>query len=394
MDRIKGKHKGVYYREHPTRKNGVRKDRYFYLRYTVNGRQREEGFGWESEGFTETKAAAEIETIREHIKKGEGYTSLAEKYQNTSFEERKKSQNMTFDEFFCNIYNPVYIKKNDGKANSYQKWAKPFIGDKRLGDITPADIEKIKRSVLDAGRQPATAERVLAHLSHMFNMARQENIYDGKNPLTTVKRPKYDNRRIRFFTKEESDILLKELKKISCQKKDFGAEYYKKNKISQLYEMVLASVYCGFRAGEIRQLKVYDIDFGTNFISIKDPKNSKNRRVPMPDVVRNMFARRIGELHLKPQDYIFRQKNGEPLTEISDQYYRIVDRLFNQNIDDPREKVVFHTCRHTYASWLVMAGVDLYTVKELMGHDTIEMTMRYAHLAPNKFKAAIAALNL
>ena len=87
-------------------------------------------------------------------------------------------------------------------------------------------------------------------------------------------------------------------------------------------------------------------------------------------------------------------KNGEPLTEISDQYYRIVDRLFNQNIDDPREKVVFHTCRHTYASWLVMAGVDLYTVKELMGHDTIEMTMRYAHLAPNKFKAAIAALNL
>ena len=100
----KTKFKGVYYRQHPTRKNGVRLDRYFILRYTVNGKQREEGYGWESEGYTETKAAAEIETIRENIKKGVGYTSLKEKKAGaTQAIQDKENENTTFADFY-NLY--------------------------------------------------------------------------------------------------------------------------------------------------------------------------------------------------------------------------------------------------------------------------------------------------
>ena len=73
------KSRGVRYREHPTRKNGIKKDRYFFIRYKISGKLHEEGFGWESQGYTEAKAAAEVETIRENIKKGTGYTSLKEK---------------------------------------------------------------------------------------------------------------------------------------------------------------------------------------------------------------------------------------------------------------------------------------------------------------------------
>ena len=76
MKTLKTKYKGVYYREHATRKNGIRKDRYFILRYTDNGIRKQEGYGWESAGYTETKAAAEIEILRENIKKGTGYRSL------------------------------------------------------------------------------------------------------------------------------------------------------------------------------------------------------------------------------------------------------------------------------------------------------------------------------
>ncbi|GHT93293.1 hypothetical protein FACS1894122_08290 [Alphaproteobacteria bacterium] len=63
---------------------------------------------------------------------------------------------------------------------------------------------------------------------------------------------------------------------------------------------------------------------------------------------------------------------------------------FNNGVNDDRQKVVFHTLRHTYASWLVMSGVDLYTVQKLMWHSTIAMTERYSHLAPDHLKKAVS----
>ena len=70
----------------------------------------------------------------------------------------------------------------------------------------------------------------------------------------------------------------------------------------------------------------------------------------------------------------------------------VSDLGFNEGITDRRDKVVFHTLRHTYASWLVQNGIDLYTVMRLMGHSTIAMTERYAHLAPNNLKNAVKTL--
>ena len=72
---------------------------------------------------------------------------------------------------------------------------------------------------------------------------------------------------------------------------------------------------------------------------------------------------------------------------------RAVNALgLNDGIADRRQKVVFHTLRHTYASWLVAAGTDLYTVQRLLGHQSIALTERYAHLAPDTLKAATRAL--
>jgi site-specific recombinase XerD len=69
-----------------------------------------------------------------------------------------------------------------------------------------------------------------------------------------------------------------------------------------------------------------------------------------------------------------------------------VDDLFNKGVDDPRQRVFFHTLRHTYASWMVMEGVDLYTLKELLGHKDLTMTQRYAHLAPDTLRGAVNVL--
>jgi site-specific recombinase XerD len=81
------------------------------------------------------------------------------------------------------------------------------------------------------------------------------------------------------------------------------------------------------------------------------------------------------------------------IDSVSKSFSRAIETLgFNNGIDDHRQKVVFHTLRHTYASWLVMSGVDLYTVQKLMGHSTISMTERYSHLAPDHLKKAVKML--
>src|SRR5690606_10854905 len=95
----------------------------------------------------------------------------------------------------------------------------------------------------------------------------------------------------------------------------------------------------------------------------------------------------------KPSDFVFEGRRGQ-LNILSYTFRRIVEKLgFNKGIDDPRLKVCFHTCRHSYASWMVDQGQDLYTVQKLLGHKTNVMTQRYAHLSENKLRDAANALS-
>lgn len=112
---------------------------------------------------------------------------------------------------------------------------------------------------------------------------------------------------------------------------------------------------------------------------------------PMHALVKAMLQRRYRD---DQEGYIFKARNGGKITDLSDTFQRTVDKLgFNDGITDPRQKVVFHTLRHTYASWLVMKGVDLYTTQKLMGHKSNQMTQRYAHLAPGYLEKAVNSLD-
>jgi len=111
----------------------------------------------------------------------------------------------------------------------------------------------------------------------------------------------------------------------------------------------------------------------------------------MTMAVKKMLQKRVPE---SPVDYVFKGKrHGDKIKTIS-RFFRLVveDLRFNKSINDRRRRISFHTLRHTFASWLALQGETLPTIKELMGHKTLEMTMRYAHLMPDQKKRA--TLNL
>ena len=197
----------------------------------------------------------------------------------------------------------------------------------------------------------------------------------GENPVKGVKMPTLSNRRERFLTHEEADLLLKELLKVS----------------KSVHDQSLLSLHCGLRAGEIFNLKGQDLDFENGVIHIMDSKKTAKRAAYMTQAVREMLKANLPE---NLNDLIFKDRwHGEQIRIISKTFDRAVDRLgFNKGIEDRRQKVVFHTLRHTFASWLAIGGVPLLTIANLMGHKTLAMTQRYAHLSPSAERAASLAL--
>lgn len=382
---------GVRYYEHKTRKHGIQRDRYFAIRYQREGKRCEEGLGWSSskEGWTAEKAAIELAKLKQAYTLGEGPNTLREKRKLRRAKEEAEQQaekkanleRLTFDTFFKETYYPTaQISKKESsykkEEQRYRRWIFPIIGEKPFKLIAQTDLERIKKTLLDAGRSPKMIEHVFEVIRQAWNMARRDGLITKESPTRQVRIPKKDNKRLRFLTHDEADALLDHLKL----------------KNTQLHDIVLLSLHTGLRAGEIFSLTWSDIDLDRGLITIRDPKAVKNRVAYMTTASRKLFQ---GKSEFNHEDLIFPEKtHGGRINAVSGEFKIIVDELgLNKGIIDPRQKVVFHSLRHTFASWLVENGTDLYTVKELMGHHTISMTERYSHVGNNALHDAVKRLD-
>lgn len=316
------------------------------------------------------------------VRTGIGARTLAEqrRLQQEEVEEKEaaiiqhEKEQITFSKYFKQTLSDKRESERKIEEYNFKAWIEPAIGQLPLKDISPFILEKLKKQMKDAGKAPATIRRVFNVISPVFSYAKKRDLYNGDNPVAKVEIPSEDNRRSRFLSQEESITLLEELCKVSTTARD----------------MALISLHCGLRAGEIFKLTWNDVDFRNETILIKDTKSGRNRHAIMTQEVKAMLERRRG---LNAFGLVFLSRTGEQITEVSDAFARAVARLgFNEGVTDRRQKVVFHTLRHTYASWLVMSGVDLYTVQRLMGHSTISMTERYSHLAPDHLKKAVSMM--
>ena len=249
------------------------------------------------------------------------------------------------------------------------------IGTKSLKDITTFDLAKLQTMMEKAGRALKIIQLVLATIRQVFNRAINTDMFPGPNPVSKIKFKRLNNNRSRYLTKEESKDLLQALKK----------------KSEQVHNIALLSLHTGMRASEVFKLAWRNIDFDQGTIHIIDSKNTESHYAYMSKPIKKMLA---NLLKIQEASLIFPDKKGNQIRTISKTYSRVVEDLgFNNDINDGREKVVFHTLRHTFASWQVQAGMDLYTLQKLMGHKFFQMVQRYAHLSPDNLKKATLIFN-
>jgi len=259
----------------------------------------------------------------------------------------------------------------DTEEHLFRNWIEPVIGKKSLKDITVFDCERLKKRMRTGGKSDRTIEYTLAVLRQVFSYAKRFKIFIGENHLLAVSKPKYDNRKQRFLTPEETTVLMDALK----------------SRNHQLYLMALVSLHTGLRAGEIFSLTWGDVNFENGLLMLRDTKNSETRYGFMTETLK---AELMTLPQGKPSELVFKDRSGNKIKSISATWDRLVDTLgLNDGVIDRRMKLTFHSLRHSFASNCVSVGVDLFRVQQLLGHKTTKMTLRYAHMRPDDLRDAV-----
>ena len=270
-------------------------------------------------------------------------------------------------------YNLVLASSSDrSKLSESGRWRNhivPFFGNGLLLDkITNQDILLLRTYLVKKKLSPQTIAHCLSLLRRVMHRALQWNLFDGRLPVFDM--PKFDNKRVRFLTRQEANKLLFEL---SMRSKLW-------------HDISLFALHTGLRANEIFSLRIGHYDMNNSSICVFDTKVD-NRIVPL-----NSKSEKILQEYSSGNGYLFTDC-GEQIKHVNRIFTDAVKACqLNQNIKDRRQKVVFHTLRHTFASWLVQAGTPLMVVSQLLGHKSLQMTQRYAHLAPTQGASAVKML--
>lgn len=203
-----------------------------------------------------------------------------------------------------------------------------------------------------------------------------------------VQRFNEDNARRRFLTKEEYGYLLKSIENRIAYT---GTKYVHQYITHEMLIYVKLLVTTGMRTYSALTLRVKDFDFKSNTIRVQNHKSNRIYTSFIHQSVREELQELCSSL---PQEYYIFGKSKEPYhrTTINKRLLPLLHKLFNKGVEDRREKVVVHTFRHTFGSWLAQQGTSLYIICKLMDHSDISQTQVYSKLAPNSGEDAVSNL--
>lgn len=274
---------------------------------------------------------------------------------------------------------PSSAKRDESAINMMA----PFFRNRLLSDINPFMVERYKRQRREEGRAVSTVNNDLKALKGICKKAFEWG-YLTQNFMTGVRLMPEDNEKMWVLTPEEEARLIE-----ACEARPQHEKY--------LADLVRFALNSGMRLAEIRGLRKIDVHMAERFVLVRDTKNHENRRVPINDALKAVIEWRLA---INPAaEFLFHRKGGHRLTLLTKSFWTAVAKagLIRKETDAAGSlKTVrfrFHDLRHTFGSRIGMAGADLKTIMEIMGHKTSKMSMRYQHPTPEHKLAAVQKLN-
>ncbi|MDL2263695.1 site-specific integrase [Synergistaceae bacterium OttesenSCG-928-I11] len=315
------------------------------------------------------------------------------------------SEILTLRQLVENIYGPWLLDNRKAGKGTLEmiKFNFEFLFDKPIDKITIAHIEqwRTQRKKKD-GVKSSSLNRVIGALQTALNWAIKRGMLEN-NPLAKLERLTESDTvtKVRYLTEAERGRLMKtlndreiELRKAReshnrwCKERDLPLwPVYRDNQfVDHMQPLILMSLYTGIRKNSMLSLIWDDINFEDKMILVRaaTAKNEKQYYVPMNEVVfRLLTTWKNQSKRTSANDLVFPSpKTGKKMNNCDTAWESLLKKAEIENFR-------WHDMRHDFASQLVMSGVDLNTVRELMGHADLKMTLRYAHLAPEIKKRAV-----
>jgi len=354
---------GVFYKEVFNSEGKVVDKRYIIRWVDENGKDRFKTIGNYSGGIREKYCKAKREEILTKIRLGEELPKIAKQKQTMTILEMSE---LYFD------YKANSIKDVEKERRRFKNHFENTIGHIRLHNFSEDDVLQLQQD-LKKDLSVATIRTLIVTLNAMYKYVVSKKLYDGSIPTANIKHEQLNNIRERYLTLDEIQKLLEVCKNINYE----------------IYLFVKLSLSTGGRVGTIATIKAMDIKPNNNSLILSDHKNNDTYTGFYNDEIKELLLERIDELS-KPTDCIIKLARSSITYKLGS----IMDTLFNQEISpvDRKNRVVPHTLRHTFASQLAIAGTPIFTIQKLMNHKSIEMTMRYAKLAPDQGMEAVKNL--
>ena len=236
---------------------------------------------------------------------------------------------------------------------------KRFFGNRPIGQIKTAELQDWQAQKR-ATNKPATVNLMMGRLRHMFNRALDWELL-SESPMKRIKFLTPNNARLRYLSIEECGKLLS-----GCG-------------VDHMRGIITVALHTGMRLGEILSLQHADLDFVTGVLTVRNSKNGESRHIPMDSTVKALFKRIPRQSN---SDYVFPSPTGERWSCNQKAFRHARARAGLVDLH-------FHDLRHTFASQWMMNGGDLYALRGILGHKSIAMTQRYAHLSPAYQRAMV-----
>lgn len=291
-------------------------------------------------------------------------------------ESKKHTLNDLIDRYITDF---IPLKKNGRKQKAQLTWWKDQLGDHLLSDVTPALIAEY-RDVLLKGityrgtkRSAATAVRYLAALSHALSVASKEYGWIEDSPMRKVSKPKEPRGIVRFLDSVERERLL---------------QVCRDGKNPYLYIVVVLALSTGMRLGEIMNLSWGDIDLKGGRITLHETKNGERRVVPLMGRALELLRKHESKRRLDTF-LVFPAQKGQKSQKAANLRGAWVAALQKAEVKNFR----FHDLRHSCASYLAMNRASLNEIAEVLGHKTLHMVKRYAHLSEAHTAGVVESMN-